>query len=196
MNGTEKRCRDTHAVHLRLSLLLFLSLRNSKLPFGVAISLSVFLLCGVWRLLIQWTEGPVCSGQHWDQENNAFLPAAKRMYMDNETELRAAELCTQWDSRIRDPNWNSFKMIENEHGNGYETILNEEDEELTVVRNELGEEAYEAVTTALMEANEYNPSGRYVVQELWNNKEKRRATLKEGIAYIIKQWRTLKSKRR
>lgn len=78
----------------------------------------------------------------------------------------------------------------------YQAILNEEDEELTLLRIKLGEEAYQAVTTALMEMNEYNPSGRYVTSELWHKKEQRRATLKEGIAYIIKQWSTLKSKRR
>ncbi|XP_057788287.1 factor of DNA methylation 4-like isoform X2 [Salvia miltiorrhiza] len=128
--------------------------------------------------------------------SNAFIPAAKRMYKGSEPGLRAVELCSQWDSRIRDSNWHPLKIIEIEGGKRHKTILNEEDEELTVLRNELGEEAYEAVTTALMEVNEYNPSGRYVVRELWNNKEKRRATLKEGIAYIIKQWSALKNKRR
>lgn len=75
-----------------------------------------------------------------------------------------------------------------------QTILDEEDPGLTELKA-LGEEAYEAVSTALMEANEYNPSGRYVVNELWNNKYQRRATLKEGIAYLINKWSTLKSKR-
>ncbi|GER54613.1 XH/XS domain-containing protein [Striga asiatica] len=61
--------------------------------------------------------------------------------------------------------------------------IKEEDEELCGLR----EEIYEAVTTALMEMQEYNPSGGYVVPELWNFKENCKATLKEVITYIYNQ---------
>lgn len=50
-----------------------------------------------------------------------------------------------------------------------------------------GDEVYKAVTTALLELNDCNPSGRYAVQELWNFKENRKASLKEGIHYILNQ---------
>ena len=60
---------------------------------------------------------------------------------------------------------------------------------------EWGVEIHEAVTAALTEMNEYNPSGRYVISELCNFKEKRKATLKEVIAYILKSMKTLKRKR-
>ncbi|KAF5957196.1 hypothetical protein HYC85_004421 [Camellia sinensis] len=74
-------------------------------------------------------------------------------------------------------------------------IINEDDELLKNLKDEWGVEIYEAVTTALKEMNEYNPSGRYVISELWNFKEKRKATLKEVIAYILKNLKTLKRKR-
>ena len=74
-------------------------------------------------------------------------------------------------------------------------IVNEEDEKLRNVKQEWGEEIYEAVVTALKEVNEHNPSGRYVISELWNFKENRKATLKEVIGYIVKNIKTAKRKR-
>ncbi|KAI9157395.1 hypothetical protein LWI28_021878 [Acer negundo] len=74
-------------------------------------------------------------------------------------------------------------------------IIDDEDEKLKDLRNEYGEAVYEAVTNALLELNEYNPSGRYVVPEVWNLKERRKATLKEIIQYIMKQLKTHKRKR-
>ncbi|PIA45763.1 hypothetical protein AQUCO_01600188v1 [Aquilegia coerulea] len=74
-------------------------------------------------------------------------------------------------------------------------IVNKEDEKLIRVRQELGDEVCEAIITALKEMNEANPSGRYIVRELWNLKEQRKATLKEVIAYILKKLRMNKRKR-
>ena len=52
---------------------------------------------------------------------------------------------------------------------------------MKTIKNEWGNEAYDAVVTALTEMNEYNPSGRFVVPELWNYEEGRRATLGECV---------------
>ena len=75
-------------------------------------------------------------------------------------------------------------------------VINEDDEKLKELRTECGDEVYKAVATALLELNEYNPSGRYAVPEIWNPKEGRKASLKEIICYISKQWKTNKRKRR
>ena len=74
-------------------------------------------------------------------------------------------------------------------------VLKGDDEKLVALKKELGDEVYNAVTTALIEINKYNPSGRYVIPELWNFKEGRKAKLKEVIQYILKQLKTLKRKR-
>lgn len=75
-------------------------------------------------------------------------------------------------------------------------ILDEDDEKLQKLKNDWGEEVYKAVETALLEMNEYNASARYVVPELWNNKEGRRAFLKELVQYLLKQIKSLKYAKR
>ncbi|PIN06754.1 hypothetical protein CDL12_20697 [Handroanthus impetiginosus] len=129
-------------------------------------------------------------------DNKAFVAAAKRKYSEKEVDVKASELYSLWDGHIRNPDWHPFKIVPVEDGKCHKSILDQEDEKLKKLRNELGEEAYIAVINALTEMNEYNPSGRYTVPELWNNKDQRRASLKEGISYLIKQWSTLKRSRR
>ncbi|MFQ6647030.1 hypothetical protein Gotur_020019 [Gossypium turneri] len=65
-------------------------------------------------------------------------------------------------------------------------IVDDQDNEgLKELRNEWGETIYMAVTVALLEMEEYNPSGRYIVFELWNFKDDRKARLKESIEIFI-----------
>ncbi|KAF8396790.1 hypothetical protein HHK36_018423 [Tetracentron sinense] len=75
-------------------------------------------------------------------------------------------------------------------------IIDDEDEKIKELMDQWGEEVYKAVTKALLEINEYNPSGRYAVPELWNFKEGRKASLKEVMQYVLKQLKTLKSLKR
>ena len=74
-------------------------------------------------------------------------------------------------------------------------IIDEDDEQLKNLREEWGDEVYTAVVTAFKEINEYNPSGRYIIPELWNFKEGRKATLKEVIAFSLMSVKKLKRKR-
>lgn len=64
-------------------------------------------------------------------------------------------------------------------------VLDDEDEKLKGLKKDYGEEVCKAVTSALMEINEYNPSGRYITSELWNYQEERKATLREGVRYLL-----------
>ncbi|KAK4579186.1 hypothetical protein RGQ29_029028 [Quercus rubra] len=112
---------------------------------------------------------------------------------EEEAEDRASELCSLWEEYLKDPDWHPLKVITVD-GN-YQQVIDEEDEKLNDLRKELGDEVYKAVTAALMEINEYNPSGRYIISELWNYPEGRRATLEEGVMFILKQWKVAKRKR-
>ncbi|EXC10668.1 hypothetical protein L484_025250 [Morus notabilis] len=122
-----------------------------------------------------------------------FIAAAKRKFPDEEASVKARELWSMWDSHLRDPSWHPFKVI-TDKGKAVE-IIDEEDEKLKNLKDDLGDEVYEAVVRALKEVNQYNPSGRYIVPELWNFKEDRRARLKEGLDFILRKWKTLKRSR-
>ncbi|XP_030928919.1 protein INVOLVED IN DE NOVO 2 [Quercus lobata] len=126
-------------------------------------------------------------------DSKPFHEAMKRKYNEEEAEDRASELCSLWEEYLKDPDWHPLKVIAVD-GN-HQQVIDEEDEKLNDLRKELGDEVYKAVTAALMEINEYNPSGRYIISELWNYPEGRRATLEEGVMFILKQWKVAKRKR-
>ncbi|XP_057967464.1 factor of DNA methylation 1 isoform X2 [Malania oleifera] len=126
-------------------------------------------------------------------DEKPFAKTCKQRFPAEEALVQASTLCSLWQENLRDPEWYPFRVIDLD-GNPQE-ILNEEDDKLKNLNQEWGDEIYDAVTTALKEMNEYNPSGRYVVSELWNYKEGRKATLKEVIAFILKNIKANKRKR-
>ncbi|CAL1387352.1 unnamed protein product [Linum trigynum] len=101
--------------------------------------------------------------------SRAFLIAMKRKYNGEEAEVMAAELCSLWGEHLKDPDWHPFKVVTVD--GKHQEVIDEEDERLKGLREEVGEEAYETVASALTEINDYNPSGRYMVSEVWNQKE-------------------------
>ncbi|CAH8382353.1 unnamed protein product [Eruca vesicaria subsp. sativa] len=125
-------------------------------------------------------------------DEKPFQKLAKERYPAEEADVEAAKLCSLWDDHLSDSAWYPIKMvlIDGIH----KEVLNEEDEKLQELKRELGDEVFKAVTQALMERNEYNGSGRYIVPELWNFKEGRKATLKEGVVCLMDLWKHLKPK--
>ncbi|XP_043812238.1 factor of DNA methylation 1 isoform X4 [Manihot esculenta] len=129
-------------------------------------------------------------------DEKPFFNTCKLRFPPEEAQVQATTLCSLWQENLKNPDWHPFKIINNAQGNSQmQEIVDEEDEKLQNLKQEWGNDIYMAVITALKELNEYNPSGRYVVAELWNFKEQRKATLKEVIAYIVKNIKTLKRKR-
>ncbi|VAH93031.1 unnamed protein product [Triticum turgidum subsp. durum] len=129
-----------------------------------------------------------------DLDLKSFAKACKGKMSEEDAEVTASILCSKWEEEIKNPEWHPFKVIMVE-GREKVEILREDDEKLQELKEEHGEEVYGLVTKALLEVNEYNPSGRYSVPELWNYKENRKATLKEVVQYVLRQWRTQKRKR-
>ncbi|KAK9055360.1 hypothetical protein SSX86_026443 [Deinandra increscens subsp. villosa] len=123
-------------------------------------------------------------------DESLFIAAAKRKCSVKERRRRAKKLASLWENHLRDPNWDPFKVITVEGKR--EEVLDEEDEKIASLKNECEKDVYDAVVTALNELNEYNPSGRCPVPELWNKMENRRATLKEAVEVLLDQWKTVK----
>ncbi|KAJ0986546.1 hypothetical protein J5N97_004902 [Dioscorea zingiberensis] len=126
-------------------------------------------------------------------DEKPFRVACKKRYSADEADTKAAELCSAWQEELKQPSWQPYKIIDID-GMKRE-VIDEDDEKLRNLWIELGDDVYNAVTNALMEINEYNPSGRYVVPELWNFKDGRKATMTEVIVYIFKNWKSNKRKR-
>ncbi|RVW49264.1 Factor of DNA methylation 1 [Vitis vinifera] len=137
-----------------------------------------------------------------------FHDACSKKFPNRDLPIIYTTMCSTWQHRVKDSSWHPFKIINGSlqaflHSpsccvdyNDQGMQIDEDDGELKELRNDLGEAAYKAVTKALLELEEYNPSGRYEVPELWNYKEGKKASLVETIEYVIKQWKTQKGKRK
>ncbi|XP_073127420.1 factor of DNA methylation 1-like [Henckelia pumila] len=128
-------------------------------------------------------------------DEKPFKTACKARFSPDEADIKAAELCSMWQESMKESDWYPFQIIIDEMGDP-KISIKEDDDRLLNLKNEWGCEVYKAVTLALTELCEYNPSGRFEVPELWNFKENRKATFKEVIHYIFRQLKNLKRKRK
>ncbi|KAG9139001.1 hypothetical protein Leryth_025663 [Lithospermum erythrorhizon] len=117
-------------------------------------------------------------------DQKPFQDVCSQKFCSDDWEMRCMELSSLWQDKVNDPNWQPFKKISRD--GKWEETINEDDDMLKELKTEFGGRVYKAVTDALLEINEYNPSGRYVVAELWNFKERRKASLKEAIRQILR----------
>ncbi|KAK4776680.1 hypothetical protein SAY86_005368 [Trapa natans] len=144
------------------------------------------------ELIMAFTELPIRSHirvkRLGELDFKPFFEAMKLKYNEDEADTKASEICTLWDLYLRDPNWHPFITTEVD---GKQSIRRD-DEKLKGLREQIGEGACTAVITALMEINEFNPSGSYPVCELWNYREGRKATLKEGVEVLLDLWNSQK----
>ncbi|EMS64523.1 hypothetical protein TRIUR3_35150 [Triticum urartu] len=128
-------------------------------------------------------------------DERPFQNACKRKYGNDDHETRAAELVSSWQEEIKKPAWHPYKFVKAEDGSDKE-VVNDEDPRLKQLWIEYGDDVCNAVKTALSEVNEYNPSGRYVVSELWNFRKNRKATMKEVLRFIFQQMEVPGKRRR
>ncbi|XP_048531475.1 factor of DNA methylation 4-like isoform X1 [Triticum urartu] len=118
-----------------------------------------------------------------DLDSRSFANACKHKM----SEIEATILCSEWEDEIKNPQWHPFKVVPDDGKGKQKLILLEDDEKLGKLKEKCGEDAYALVVGALRDINEYNPSGRTTVPVLWNNKEDRKATLGDGIGYLLQR---------
>ncbi|KAI3526200.1 hypothetical protein L1887_05444 [Cichorium endivia] len=120
-------------------------------------------------------------------DSKPFFDSTQKM---KENAAKFASLCRHL---VEDPNWHPFTTIT--IGSDQKETIDEEDEKMVTLKAECSEEQYHAVETALIERNRYRQSGRDLMQELWNHKENREASLIEGIDYILNEWKIHKQRK-
>ncbi|CAH1430618.1 unnamed protein product [Lactuca virosa] len=123
-----------------------------------------------------------------------FQDVCLQRFSSQDWEMRSVELSSLWQDKVNTPNWHPFKQAVKD--GKLQEIIDEDDSHLRELKSQWGEEVCNAVVKALLELNEYNSSGRYVVSELWNFKENRKASLKEVIDCLVHQLKASKSLKR
>ncbi|CAG7893938.1 unnamed protein product [Brassica rapa] len=126
-------------------------------------------------------------------DEKPFLKVCEQRFNGENVGLQHAMLCSEWQKNINDSAWYPFKLVVT--GEKMKEVVDDEDEKLKKMSEEWGEDVKNAVTTALEELNDFNPSGRYSVPALWNFEHGRKATLSEGIVHMTQQIKNLKRQR-
>ncbi|OMO59022.1 hypothetical protein CCACVL1_25154 [Corchorus capsularis] len=98
----------------------------------------------------------------------------------NDLELRELEL-----EKREAVNENKRKMLAEELEQ-VEEVIDADEERL--LRYNIGDDVFNAVTSAIKKLNENYQRGKYKFSELWNAKEERKATVAEGIGWLLEEW--------
>ncbi|KAL2534487.1 Factor of DNA methylation 1 [Abeliophyllum distichum] len=86
----------------------------------------------------------------------AFQNTVRHKFPPEEAEIKTVELCSPWQEKLKNPDFHPFKIIhiDGKHEKCCRRMMN-----LYIsLRMNGGDEIYNAVTTALKELNDYNPS--------------------------------------
>ncbi|KAH6771920.1 hypothetical protein C2S51_010324 [Perilla frutescens var. frutescens] len=117
-------------------------------------------------------------------DSKVFITEMEKRFSPMYAVMQGVKLCSVWQEKLKNPQWYPFRIMEDDEGKP-KRLLKEDDSSLQDLKKEWGQEIHGAVVKALDELYEYNPSGCYVIPDLWNFKENRKAKLDEVISYIL-----------
>ncbi|XP_062183171.1 factor of DNA methylation 1-like [Phragmites australis] len=121
-------------------------------------------------------------------DEKPFHHACKRKYRDDDPEGKAARLVSSWQDELKKTSWHPFKTIQVDGED--KDVVDEDDPKLRQLWTEYGDNVCNAVKVALRELNEYSPHGRHTVNELWDFREARKATMAKVVKHIFEQLNT------
>ncbi|KAK2630768.1 hypothetical protein QOZ80_1AG0009540 [Eleusine coracana subsp. coracana] len=118
-------------------------------------------------------------------DEKPFHHACKRKFRDDDPVGNAKRLVSSWQEELKKTSWHPFItiLVDGED----KDVVDEDDPKLRQLQAEYGDNVCNAVKVALVELNEHSPRGRDVVNELWNFREARKATMSEVVKYIFEQ---------
>ncbi|XP_024392387.1 protein INVOLVED IN DE NOVO 2 isoform X2 [Physcomitrium patens] len=95
----------------------------------------------------------------------------------------------KWQSRVEtlmaDNTFNPIR-VESDGKGGHKYSVNEDDKELTNIREKYGPLVANAVAAAMLELTTWNPSGRYIVSMPWDFKANQKATMSQLFDFFLK----------
>nr|XP_040258062.1 factor of DNA methylation 1-like [Aegilops tauschii subsp. strangulata] len=148
-------------------------------------------------------------------DENPFRAVCNLKYRDNDPEGKAARLVSYWQEKIQKPSWRPFTKIQvdeedkvsiqfpysihdltfsefcvNNHLGVFgqlQEVIDDNDPRLSKLRSDYGDSICNAVKDGLRELNEYSSRERRIMNEVWNFREGRKATMTEMITCILEQ---------
>ncbi|XP_057483940.1 factor of DNA methylation 2-like isoform X2 [Actinidia eriantha] len=90
-------------------------------------------------------------------DQKPFQDVCSQRFSGEDWEVRSVEQSSLWQENVKDPSWQPFRKMMKD--GKLQEIIDEDDCKLKELRRLWGEAAYDAVGNALLELNEYNPSG-------------------------------------
>ncbi|KAF7027743.1 hypothetical protein CFC21_039762 [Triticum aestivum] len=118
-------------------------------------------------------------------DENPFRATCNLKYRDNDPEGKAARLVSYWQEEIQKPLWRPFTNTEVDEED--KEVIDDNDPILSKLPFDYGDSVCNAVKDALRELNEYSPDKRRIMNEVWNFREGRKATMTEVITCILEQ---------
>ncbi|KAI3806919.1 hypothetical protein L1987_22837 [Smallanthus sonchifolius] len=91
-------------------------------------------------------------------DTSPFHDACKEKFNSEEAQIKATELCSLWQDKLKNPEWHPVKVVAVD--GAHKEVIDDNDELLKNLKAEWGSGIFDAVVAAFKEMNEYNPKDK------------------------------------